>query len=123
MADSGQTQDQSRTGSLEIIEQSGGRLSFALNAALVVDEATGNIHTGELAGEVDIRNGEAVYVHDNDQEAPGQCKLTIKVAADRIEVNQDQPCGFGTGVDASGTYLKISNEIPKMRTSAVAERL
>jgi hypothetical protein len=123
VADSGQTQDQSRTGSLEIIEQSGGRLSFALNAALVVDEATGNIHTGELAGEVDIRNGEAVYVHDNDQEAPGQCKLTIKVAADRIEVNQDQPCGFGTGVDASGTYLKISNEIPKMRTSAVAERL
>lgn len=114
VADSGQTQDQSRTGSLEIVEQSGGRLTFALNAALVVDEASGNVHTGDLEGDVEIHNGEAVYVHDNDQEAPGKCKLTMKVAADRIEVNQDQPCGFGTGVDASGTYVKISSEVPKL---------
>ena len=112
VSDSGQTQDQSRTGSLEIVEQSGGRLRFALNAALVVDEASGNVHTGDLEGEVEIRNGEAVYAYDHGDY--DKCRITLKVAADRIEVNQDQPCGFGTGVDASGTYVKTSSEVPKL---------
>ena len=83
----------------------------AIQAALTVPSADGDL----------IRNGEAVYAYDHGDY--DKCRITLKVAADRIEVNQDQPCGFGTGVDASGTYVKISSEIPKMRTSAVAERL
>jgi hypothetical protein len=116
VADAGQTQGQTRTGSLEIVEQSGGKIAFILNAALVLDEASGSVHTGELAGEVEVRNGEAVYVHDDDQEATGKCKITMKLAADRIELKQEGECDFGTGVDASGTYVKISNEVPKLPT-------
>jgi len=114
VADSGQTQDQTRTGSLEIVEQPGGTIAFSLNAALVLDEASGNVHTGDLEGEVEIHNGEAVYVDADENESPGKCGITMNFAPDRIELKQEQSCGFGTGVDASGTYVKVNSEVPKL---------
>jgi hypothetical protein len=38
----------------------------------------------------------------------------MKFAPDKIELEQTQRCGFGTGVDASGTYAKISSEVPNL---------
>jgi hypothetical protein len=114
VGDNGQAQDQSRTGSLEIVEQPGGKIAFNLNAALVVDEASGNVHSGELDGEAEVHNGEAAYVHENENESPGKCGITMKFASDKIELKQEQSCGFGTGVDASGTYVKISSDVPKL---------
>jgi hypothetical protein len=110
--DNGQTQDQPMTGSLEIVQRPGGRIAFNLNAAFVVDAASGNVHTGELDGEAEVRNGEAVYAYDHGEY--DKCSITMRFATDRIDVKQEQTCGFGTGVDANGTYVKISSEIPKL---------
>jgi hypothetical protein len=112
VGDSGQTQDQTTTGSLEMVERSVGKIAFSLNAALVVNVASGDVRTGDLEGEVEIRNGEAVYAYDHGDY--DKCSITMKFAADRIELKQEQTCGFGAGVDASGTYVKISSEVPKL---------
>jgi hypothetical protein len=112
VADSGQTQEQSREGELELVEQTGGKLNFALEADLVVDESNGDVHTGELTGEVEIRNGEAVFAYNRGKY--DQCRITMKFTPDNVELEQTQECGFGTGVDASGTYAKISSEVPHL---------
>jgi hypothetical protein len=92
VADKGQTQEQSRDGELEVIEQAGGKLNFALEA--------------------DLRNGEAVFAYNRGKYE--QWRITMKVAPDKVELEQTQECGFGTGVDASGTYTKISSEVPNL---------
>jgi hypothetical protein len=92
VADNGQTQEQSRDGELEVIEQAGGKLNFALEA--------------------DLRNGEAVFAYNRGKY--DQCRITMKFTPDKIELEQMEVCGFGTGVDASGTYAKISSEVPNL---------
>jgi uncharacterized protein YecT (DUF1311 family) len=115
---------QLRTGLLEVTDKPGGRLTFTLNVAIVVNGALtrtttahplDDVHTGELEGEVEIHNGEAVFSYDHRDKPYGLdiCKITMKFAADRIELEQGlTPCGFGMGVVASGTYIK-TNDAPK----------
>ena len=110
VADNGQKQEQSRTGLLRVVQQAGDKFTFALNADLVIDETSGNVHTGELTGEAEVRNGEAVFAYDRGNY--DQCRIMMKFGADKIELEQTQACDFGTGVDASGTYTKSSSEVP-----------
>jgi hypothetical protein len=102
LADNGQIQEQSRTVLLKVVEQAGGKLKFALNAGLMAGESSGDVHTGELTGEVEIGSGEAVFAYDRGKY--DQCRIMMKFAPDRIELEQTQECGFGTGVDASGHF-------------------
>jgi len=104
--DNGQTQDLSRTGWLEVVEQPGGKFNFKLNADLVVDGASANIHTGDLEGEAEVQNSVAVYAYDRGEY--DKCRITMKFAPGKIELTQEQTCGFGTGVDANGTYVKVA---------------
>ncbi len=116
VADNGQNQDEARTGSLKVVaEKSGSKLTFTLTAALVLDKSSGDVHTGELEGEVGVHNGEAIYAYDHGEY--DKCKITMTFSPNRIELNQEQPCGFGTGVDASGTYVKVV-EAPEPPTVA-----
>jgi hypothetical protein len=112
VADNGQTEDQSRIGLLEVVKQPGGRITFALKAALVLDEAAGDVHTGELAGDVEVRNSEAVYVYDHGEN--DKCKITMTFGSDGVSLKQEQECGFGLGVDANGTYVRVSSEVPNL---------
>jgi hypothetical protein len=112
IADNGQKQEQPRTGLLRVVQQPGGKFNFALNADLVIDETSGNVHTGELTGEAEVRNGEAVFAYDRG--TYDKCRILMKFAPDKIQLEQTQECGFGTGVDASGTYTKSSSEVPNL---------
>ncbi len=112
VADNGQQHEQPRTGLLRVVQQAGGKFNFVLNADLVIDETSGNVHTGELTGEAEVRNGEAVFAYDRGNY--DKCRIMMKFAPDKIELEQTQACGFGTGVDASGTYAKSSSEVPNL---------
>jgi hypothetical protein len=109
VGDDGKTRNEPRMGTLEVREQSGSKLKFTLQSDLIIDEATGNIHSGEVESEVEIRDGEAVYVVHSDKDDPlSSCKITMKFSVDKVELDQTEPCGFGLGVDASGTYVKVN---------------
>jgi hypothetical protein len=79
---------------------------------LVADESSGDVDIGELTGEVEISSGEGVFAYNRGMY--DQCRIMMKFAPDKIELEQTQQCGFGTGVDASGTYAKISSEVPNL---------
>jgi uncharacterized protein YecT (DUF1311 family) len=61
------------------------------------------VHTGELQGELDVRNGQAVYSTNNG-------KIILKFAFNKIEVEQEgdpfKELSLGPVVDASGGYIQ-----------------
>ena len=90
-----------QSGHLEILKLPNGSIKFLLN---VVNES--NFHLGEIEGEVHLNNGVAVYKHTDPQFEWMNCTLTITLKNTRAAVSQYGGCGFGTGVDADGTYMK-----------------
>ena len=53
---------------------------------LVIDETSGNVHTGELTGEAEVRNGEAVFAYDRANY--DKCRILTKLAPRKIELEQ-----------------------------------
>ena len=82
-----------------------GRVSFSVNAIRALD-----LNQGYIAGTLPARGRSVVW----SQEADGiNCRLTFTATATGITVAQDLKfgdCGFGYGVDASGTYVKTAGD-------------
>jgi hypothetical protein len=84
-----------------LVEQTGGRMRFALNAAW-------QSNVGEVSGEVPLAENAASYV-DEDID----CKLGFKFAPGKLVVSQDGSCGMGLNVSGDGTYKRVSTASPK----------
>ena len=94
-----------QSGNLEISKLPNGSVRFSLN---VVNES--NFHTGEIEGEVHLKNGVAVF-RQTDPQYWMNCTLTITFKSTKAAVSQDGACGFGTGVVADGTYMKTGDSV------------
>ena len=97
-------------GTLDVQALPGRRIRFHL-VALADLSSRGGPHVGEVGGILPIRNGVAVYKPEE-----GSCRLILHFAGRRIRVSQTgdaSDMGFGAFVDATGTYVKTSDHLPK----------
>ena len=82
-----------------------GRLSFSVNAIRALD-----LNQGYIAGTLPAGGRSVVW----SQKADGiDCHLTFTATTTGLSVVQDYKfgdCGFGYGVDASGTYVKTAGD-------------
>ncbi len=81
------------------------RLSFSVNAIRALD-----LNQGFVAGTLPA-NGRRVTWQQ--KSAGSECRLTFTATATGLDVQQDLAfgdCGFGYGVTADGTYLKVADD-------------
>ncbi len=60
---------------------------------------------GDLTGSATVQQGNEV-TYQGDKDFPS-CRITMKFAADGVEITQDGDCGFGYGVRGSGRYERV----------------
>jgi hypothetical protein len=91
-----------------LVQETNGRIKFSINAAY-------GQNVGEVAGEVPLTGDTAKYV-DRD----GDCVLSFKFAAGKLDLAQDGTCGMGLNVSGSGTYKRMSTTPPKLANEAAS---
>ena len=79
-----------------LVQETNGRIKFSINAAY-------GQNVGEVAGEVPLTGDTA-----NDVDRDGDCMLSFKPAAGKLDLAQDGTCGMGLNVSGSGTYKRVS---------------
>lgn len=71
-------------------------------------------NTGEGHGTASIEGDTAIFKPDG---AEDECKITMKFTHGELVVTQTGiTCGFGAGVSAEGTYMKVSKTKPKFES-------
>jgi hypothetical protein len=66
-------------------------------------------NTGEGHSVASIEGDTAIFKPDG---AEDECKITMKFTHGKLVVTQAGTCGFGAGVSAEGTYMKVSTRKP-----------
>jgi hypothetical protein len=87
-----------------------GKVKIYLYASWIGSVATGNVNTGEIRAILPLSNGRTALYES------GQCRITIRFAANKVIVRQSAPvgdCGFGLNVSADGTYKKRNRRRPR----------
>lgn len=87
-----------------VIKKSSQRLRVSFHGFRALDE-----NSGELVGTFTLSDGLAVY--GGDQDFP-ECRVHMRLLPGRALLEQKGECGFGYGVSASGTFLRM-NASPK----------
>ena len=80
-----------------------GRVAIEGEALWVGNADTGNVHTGTLEGEFDLRGGRVAY-RDGDDE--WSCVLTLRFTRDALEVDEPKSTCGGMNVRFGGRYVK-----------------
>jgi uncharacterized protein len=81
-------------------------------------QASAGMNVGELAGEAELRGGEASYPTEAErlrrarEQEDEDCTLHVKFARGSAVVVQSGGCGMGLNVTASGTYTLVSRDAP-----------
>lgn len=93
---------------LEVQDQ-GGRLRFMVFALRMGANwrEYGPAAVGNVDGEVTLQSGKARFRGED-------CALALAFSADEASVEQEGDCGFGVGVDSSGTYLRTDDARPRL---------
>jgi uncharacterized protein len=87
------------------------RIAFELYASAAMN-------TGELAGEAELRGGEASYPTDAErlrragEHERDDCTVRLTFSRDSAVVAQIGACGMGLNVTATGAYTLVSREAP-----------
>jgi hypothetical protein len=71
-------------------------------------------NTGDGHGVASIEGDTAIFKPDG---AEDECKITMKFTHGKLVVTQAGTCGFGAGVSAEGTYMKVSTRKPKFESA------
>ena len=92
--------------SLYVREQAPGKIQFALKSLWIGNPATGNVHTGEAGGIVELKDNKGIFKNDlftlSFEFTPGHCAVACKDCS-----------GFGgVNVDPNGIYKKINSAVP-----------
>jgi uncharacterized protein len=80
-----------------------GRVAIEGEALWVGNAETGNVHTGTLQGEFDLRGGRVAY-RDGDDE--WSCVLTLRFTRDALDVQEPRSTCGGMNVRFGGRYIK-----------------
>lgn len=86
-------------------------------------QASAGMNVGELAGDADLRGGEANYPTDAErlrrarEHEDEDCKLSVKFPRGTAVVVQSGGCGMGLNVSASGTYTLVSRDVPPFESA------
>ncbi len=93
------------SGCLYVKEQAPGKFQFALSSTWVGNAATGNVHSGQAGGVIQLINNKASYKKNeytlNFNFTPGHC--AVACVGD----------GFGgMNVDPAGNYKKVNSKVP-----------
>lgn len=86
-------------------------------------QASAGMNVGELAGEAELRGGEANYPTDAErlrrarEHDDENCKLHVKFPRGSAVVEQSGGCGMGLNVTASGTYSLESRDVPSFEST------
>jgi uncharacterized protein len=81
-------------------------------------QASNGMNVGELAGEAELRGGEANYPTDEErvrrarEHQDEDCKLRVEFPRGSAIMMQRGGCGMGLNVTASGTYSLVSRDVP-----------
>ncbi len=91
---------------LYVKELEAGKIQFALKSLWIGNAATGNVHTGQGGGVVELKNKKGAFKNENFSLdfifTPGHCAITCGNCS-----------GFGgMNVDPNGTYKKVSAKVP-----------
>lgn len=94
---------------LEVQDRGGGRLRFMVFALRMGANwrEYGPAAVGNVDGEVTLQSGKGLFKGED-------CALALAFSGDEATVEQDGGCGFGMGVDASGTYLRTDDAPPRL---------
>lgn len=92
--------------SLYVKEQAPGKIQFALKSLWIGNPATGNVHTGQAGGVVELKDNKGSFKNEYFSLAftftPGHCVVTCANCS-----------GFGgMNVDPNGTYKKVNSAVP-----------
>jgi uncharacterized protein len=79
------------------------RVAIKGEALWIADAADGNVNTGSLEGEYELRGGTVEY-GDGDEE--WSCALTLRFARDSIDVYEPRPTCGGNHVSFGGHYVR-----------------
>lgn len=87
---------------------------------LFVCKGAPSYNAGTLWDTLDVKGNIAVYTPEDDS----TCRITFNLKRKKIIVSQVQDnlnfgCGFGHGVFAEGTYIKVSDETPVIEDPAL----
>lgn len=93
---------------LEVQDQAG-RLRFHVFALRLGANwrEYGPAAVGDVGAEVTPKAGRARFEGED-------CALALAFAGDEATLEQEGDCGFGVGVDASGTYLRTGDALPRL---------
>lgn len=93
---------------LEVQDQ-GGRLRFMVFALRMGANwrEYGPAAVGNVDGQVTLQSGQARFEGED-------CALALAFSGDEARVEQEGDCGFGVGVDSSGTYLRTDDARPRL---------
>lgn len=80
-----------------------GRVAIEGEALWVGNADTGNVHTGTLQGEFDLRGGRVAY---RDGDDAWSCVLTLRFTRDALEVDEPKSTCGGMNVRFGGRYVK-----------------
>ncbi len=87
------------------VKQTGNRISITLFVMRMGGDPAGTPASyGDLEGKILLQNGGATYKRDD--EFP--CTIRMQFAVDKVELRQDGDCGFGYGVDSTGTFSRVT---------------
>jgi hypothetical protein len=92
------------SGTLEVRVLPNGKVQFQLNSVNVINLTNGGVNMGESDGTLRLHNGTGVYY----AEKPSSGRLLFHFTPKRVTITQIDDMDYGQGVDATGTYKKIS---------------
>lgn len=79
------------------------RVALKGEAVWIADAAAGNVNTGSLEGEFELRGGTVEYGDGDDE---WSCALTLRFARDSIDVYEPRPTCGGNHVSFGGHYVR-----------------
>ena len=78
-----------------------GKVHVDGNAVWVGDAATGNVNTGEIAGDFSVVNNQILY-----RDTSTGCRMTIAIVKDGLKVSKTTAACGGLNVTFDGAYRK-----------------
>lgn len=99
----GEYSDEAEPAEITVRALPDGRVAIEGEALWVGNADTGNVHTGTLDGEFDLRGGRVAY-RDGDDE--WSCVLTLRFTRDALEVDEPKTTCGGMNVRFGGRYVK-----------------
>jgi hypothetical protein len=91
------------TATITLEEKSGGKVHVSGDAVWVGNPATGNVNTGEIAGDFSVVNNQILY-----RDASTGCRMTIAIVKDGLKVSKTTAACGGLNVTFDGSYRKVA---------------